>query len=41
VPLRDFDVDDAEVFMNDVATRGDVGVDAVAARLAGYRRSEG
>jgi death-on-curing protein len=36
IPLGDFDVDDAEVFMNDVATRGDLGVDAVAARLAGY-----
>jgi death-on-curing protein len=36
IPLGAFDVDDVEVFMNDVATRGDLGVDAIATRLAGY-----
>jgi death on curing protein len=41
IPLGDFDVYDAEVFINDVATRDDLGVDAVAAKLAGYRSSMG
>lgn len=38
IQLGDFDVDDAEVFMNDAATRGDLGIDAIAAKLAGYAR---
>jgi death-on-curing protein len=40
IQLGDFDVDDAEVFMNDVATQGDLGVDAIAVKLAGYARSQ-
>jgi death on curing protein len=39
IQLGDFDVDDAEVFMNDVATRGDLGIGAIAAKLAGFARS--
>jgi death-on-curing protein len=39
IELGDFDVDDAEVFMNDVASRGDLGIDSIATKLAGYARS--
>jgi death on curing protein len=40
IQLGDFDVDDAEVFINDVATGGDLAIDAIAAKLAGYARSQ-
>jgi death-on-curing protein len=40
IQLGDVDVDDAEGFMNDVATQGDLGVDAIAVRPAGYARSQ-
>lgn len=33
----DFDVDDAEMFMNEVATTGDLTIDHISARLASYR----
>lgn len=36
IQLGEFDVDDAEVFMTDVATRGDLGIDAIAAKLSEY-----
>lgn len=39
IELGDLDVDDAEVFMNDVASRGDLGIDSIATKLAGYARS--
>jgi death on curing protein len=39
IELGDVDVDDAEVFMNDVASRGDLGIDSIATKLAGYARS--
>jgi len=39
IELGDFDVDDAEVFMNDVASRGDLVIDSIATKLAGYARS--
>jgi death on curing protein len=36
VVLSEFDVDDAEVFMNDVATRNDLDVGHIASKLAAY-----
>jgi death on curing protein len=36
VELGDFDVDDAELFMNDVATKGDIDIDNIAAKLSSY-----
>lgn len=36
IQLGEFDVDDAEVFMTDVATRGDLGIDAISAKLSEY-----
>jgi death-on-curing protein len=39
VQLGDFDVDDAETFMNDVATRGDLEVSYIAGKLATYAAS--
>jgi death-on-curing protein len=39
IELGDFDVDDAEVFMNDVASRGDLDIDFIATKLVGYARS--
>jgi death on curing protein len=36
VELAEFDVDDAEAFMNDVATMSDLTVDYVAGKLASY-----
>ena len=36
VELGVFDVDDAEVFMNDVATDGTVDIAYIADKLAGY-----
>ena len=36
VELGVFDVDDAEVFMNDVATDGTVDIAYIAGKLAGY-----
>jgi death-on-curing protein len=36
VELGDFDVDDAELFMNDVATKGDIDIDYIAAKLSSY-----
>jgi death on curing protein len=41
IQLGDFDVDDAEVFMNDVATQGDLDIDAIAVKLAGYALNAG
>jgi death-on-curing protein len=38
VELGDFDVDDAEEFMNDVAANGDRTVDYIAEKLVGYSR---
>jgi len=39
VALSDFDVDDAEIFMNDVATRSDLDIDYLASKLATYTDS--
>jgi death-on-curing protein len=39
IQLGDFDVDDAEVFMNEVATQGDLGIDGIAIKLVGYAHS--
>jgi death-on-curing protein len=36
VELGDFDVDDAEEFMNNVAAKGDLTVDYIAEKLSGY-----
>jgi death-on-curing protein len=36
--LGEFDVDDAEVFMNDVATNGDLDVDHIAHKLSTYAK---
>lgn len=36
VTLGDFDVDDAEAFMNDVATNGDLDIAYLAGKLASY-----
>lgn len=36
VALSDFDVDDAEVFMNNVATDGDLEIDYIATKLESY-----
>jgi death-on-curing protein len=36
VELGDFDVDDAELFMKDVATKGDIDIDYIAAKLSSY-----
>jgi death-on-curing protein len=36
VALGDFDVDDAESFMNDVATNGDLDIDYIAGKLSSY-----
>ena len=41
VELDDFDVDDAETFMNAVATQGDIGFEYVARKLAGYATATG
>jgi death-on-curing protein len=38
VELDDFDVDDAEDFMNDVAANGDRSVEYIAEKLVGYAR---
>jgi hypothetical protein len=35
----DFDVDDAEAFMNRVATDADLAVDVIASKLATYAKS--
>jgi death on curing protein len=35
----DFDVDDAEAFMNQVATDADLAVDVIASKLATYAKS--
>ena len=34
--LGDFDVDDAEAFMNNVATSGELGIEHIASKLASY-----
>lgn len=34
--LGDFDVDDAEAFMNDVATNGELGIEYIADKLSSY-----
>ena len=39
VTLGDFDVDDAERFMNEVATNGDVQIDYIARKLTTYANS--
>ncbi len=39
IPLGDFDVDDAERFINEVATNGDLQIDYVARKLATYCNS--
>lgn len=39
VELSDFDVDDAEIFMNDVATDNELAIDYIAGKLAFYARS--
>ena len=39
VALSDFDVDDAERFMNEAATNGDLQIDYIAHRLATYSNS--
>jgi death-on-curing protein len=39
VELGDFDVDDAEVFMNDVASNGDLTVEYIAGKLSTYASS--
>ncbi len=39
VALASFDVDDAEAFMNDVATRGDLDIEYIASKLAQYASS--
>lgn len=36
VQLGEFDVDDAEVFMNDVATQGNLAIDPLAEKLRSY-----
>lgn len=36
--LAEFDVDDAEVFMNDVAAYGDLDVDHIAGKLSTYAK---
>jgi death-on-curing protein len=40
IELADFDVDDAEVFMNDVATKGDLTVEYIAGKLSAYARAD-
>jgi death on curing protein len=35
----DFDVDDAEAFINDVATDADLAVDVIASKLSSYAKS--
>lgn len=39
IALGDFDVDDAERFMNEVATNGDVQIDYIARKLTTYSHS--
>jgi death on curing protein len=39
VELGDFDVDDAERFMNDVATEGAIEIDHIAAKLSRYAKA--
>src|SRR5262245_14346710 len=39
VDLGDFDVDDAETFMNDLGVRGDFEVGSIAEKLAAYAAS--
>ena len=39
VALGDFDVDDAEAFINDVATNGELEIDHIAGRLTAYSNS--
>ena len=39
VELGDFDVDDAERFMNDVATNGAIEIDYIGAKLSKYARA--
>ena len=39
VELGDFDVDDAERFMNDVATDGAIEIDYIAAKLSRYAKA--
>jgi death-on-curing protein len=39
VQLGDFDVDDAEIFMNTVATDGDLDIDHIASKLSSYASS--
>jgi death-on-curing protein len=39
VPLGDFDVDDAESFMNDVATNGQLDIEYIAGKLSSYASS--
>jgi death-on-curing protein len=38
VQLAEFDADDAEVFMNDVAAYGDLHVDHIAGKLSTYAK---
>jgi len=37
--LGDFDVDDAEMFVNNVATKGDLDIDYIASKLSSYAAS--
>lgn len=39
VELGEFDVDDAELFMNAVATNNDLQIDYIAGKLTGYSNS--
>jgi death on curing protein len=39
VILCEFDVDDAELFMNEVATNGDLQIDYIASKLTAYSNS--
>jgi death on curing protein len=39
MPLGDFDVDDAELFMNEVATMGELEIGYIAGKLASYADS--
>ncbi len=40
IELGDFDVDDAEIFMNDVATTNELTVDFIAGKLSTYAGSK-
>lgn len=40
IELVAFDVDDAEIFMNNVATNNDIAIDHIAGKLSNYAKSE-